>query len=99
MVLWGNERYQESLHETEQCLCKAPNFGGADTYRAMILIYAKGSDQQVVKIDGMVTTTMKDGQPNTTFKGKWVVVNAKGALAGIKGEGTYSGQFTAEDNN
>ena len=74
-------------------------FGGADTYRAMILIYAKGSDQQVVKIDGMVTTTMKDGQPNTTFKGKWVVVNAKGALAGIKGEGTYSGQFTAEDNN
>ena len=99
MVLWGNKRYQESLHETEQCLCKAPNFGGADTYRAMILIYAKGSDQQVVKIDGMVTTTMKDGQPNTTFKGKWVVVNAKGALAGIKGEGTYSGQFTAEDNN
>jgi hypothetical protein len=69
MVLWGNERYQESLHETEQCLRKAPNFGGADTYRAMILIYAKGSDQQVVKIDGMVTTTMKDGQPNTTFKG------------------------------
>ena len=61
------------------------------------VIYAKGSDQQVVKIDGMVTTTMKDGQPNTTFKGKWVVVNAKGALAGIKGEGTYSGHFTAED--
>jgi hypothetical protein len=61
------------------------------------VIYAKGSEQQVVKIDGMVTTTMKDGQPKTTFKGKWVVVNAKGALAGIKGEGTYSGHFTAED--
>ena len=61
------------------------------------VIYAKGSDQQVVKIDGMVTTAMKDGQPNTTFNGKWVVVSAKGALAGIKGEGTYSGYFTAED--
>jgi hypothetical protein len=61
------------------------------------VIYAKGSDQQVVRIDGMVTTTMKDGQPNTTFKGKWEVVNGQGALAGIKGEGTYSGYFTAED--
>ncbi len=61
------------------------------------VIYAKGSDQQVVKIDGMVTTTMKDGQPSTTFKGKWVVVNGNGALAGIKGAGTYSGYFTAED--
>jgi hypothetical protein len=61
------------------------------------VIYAKGPDQQVVKIDGIVTTTMKDGQPNTTFNGKWVVVSGKGALAGIKGEGTYSGYFTAED--
>ena len=61
------------------------------------VIYAKGSDQQVVRIDGMVTTTMKDGQPNTTFKGKWAVVNAKGAFAGTEGAGTYSGYFTAED--
>jgi hypothetical protein len=61
------------------------------------VIYAKESDQQVVKIDGMVTTTMKDGRPNTTFKGKWVIVDGKGALAGTKGEGTYSGYFTAED--
>jgi hypothetical protein len=61
------------------------------------VIYAKGSDQQVVKIEGMVTTTMKEGRPNTTFKGNWVVVNAKGALAGTKGDGTYSGYFTAED--
>jgi TolB-like protein/DNA-binding winged helix-turn-helix (wHTH) protein/Tfp pilus assembly protein PilF len=38
MVLWGNERYQEALHETEECLRKAPNFGGADTYRAMALV-------------------------------------------------------------
>ena len=38
MILWGNERYQEALDETEQCLRKAPNFGGADTYRAMALV-------------------------------------------------------------
>lgn len=61
------------------------------------VIYSKGSDQEVIKIDGMVTTTMKDGKPNTTFKGNWVIVNAKGALAGIEGKGTYSGYFTAED--
>jgi hypothetical protein len=61
------------------------------------VIYSKGSDQEVVKIDGMVTTTMKDNQPNTTFKGSWSIVNGTGALAGVKGEGTYSGYFTAED--
>jgi hypothetical protein len=57
----------------------------------------KGSDQLVVQIDGDVTTSMKDGKPNTTFKGKYVFVSGTGALAGAEGEGTYSGYFTAED--
>ena len=61
------------------------------------VIYSKGSDQEVVKFDGIVTTTMKDGKPNTAMKGKYSVVSATGALAGIKGEGTYSGYFTAQD--
>ena len=61
------------------------------------VIYTKGSDRQVVKFDGTVTTTMKDGKPNTTMKGKYVLVNGTGALAGIEGEGTYAGYFTAED--
>ena len=61
------------------------------------MIYSKGSDQEVVKFDGMVTTTMKDGKPNTAMKGKYSIVSATGALAEIKGEGTYSGYFTAED--
>jgi len=38
MILWGNERYQEALEEADECLRKAPNFGGADTYRAMALV-------------------------------------------------------------
>ena len=38
MILWGNERYQEALDEAEECLRKAPNFAGADTYRAMALV-------------------------------------------------------------
>lgn len=38
MILWGNERYQDALDEAEDCLRKAPNFGGADTYRAMALV-------------------------------------------------------------
>jgi hypothetical protein len=61
------------------------------------VIYSKGSDQQVVKIDGMVTTTMKDGRPNTTFKGSWTIAGGAGSLAGIEGKGTYAGYLTAED--
>lgn len=61
------------------------------------VIYSKGADQEVVEIDGMVTTTMKDGQPNTTFKGNWVIVSGAGALTGIEGSGTYTGYFTAAD--
>ena len=38
MILWGNERYQEALEEAEACLRMAPNFAGADTYRAMALV-------------------------------------------------------------
>jgi TolB-like protein/Tfp pilus assembly protein PilF len=37
-VLWSNERYQEALDETEECLRKTPNFGVADTYRVMCLV-------------------------------------------------------------
>jgi TolB-like protein/Tfp pilus assembly protein PilF len=37
MILWGNERYRESLAEFEECLRKTPNFRGADTYRVMCL--------------------------------------------------------------
>lgn len=38
MTLWGNERYQEALDEAEECLRKAPAFGGAHTYRVMCLV-------------------------------------------------------------
>lgn len=61
------------------------------------VIYQKDSDQEVVKFDGLVTTTMKNGQPNTTFKGTYVIVNGVGPLAGIEGEGTYAGYFTTAD--
>ncbi len=61
------------------------------------VIFSKGPDQLVIKLSGMTTTTMKDGQPNTTFKGSFSAVDGKGALADPEGEGTYSGYFTAED--
>jgi len=61
------------------------------------VIFKKDTNQQVVKYDGTVTTTMQDGQPKTTMKGKYVIVDGTGALAGIEGEGTYAGYFTAED--
>ena len=61
------------------------------------VIFKNGPDEQLVRFEGMVTTTMKDGQPNTTMKGKYSIVSTSGALAGTEGEGTYSGHFTAED--
>lgn len=62
------------------------------------VIYSKGSDQLVVRIDGMVTTTMKNDQPNTTFEGKYEFIRGAGTLADIEGEGTYSGYFKSEDD-
>jgi TolB-like protein len=38
MILWGHERYQQALDEEEECLRKAPAFGGAHTYRVMCLV-------------------------------------------------------------
>ena len=60
-------------------------------------IFIKGPDQEVVRFEGMVTTTMKDGKPNTTMKGTYAIVGGTGKLAGIEGGGTYTGYFTAED--
>jgi TolB-like protein/Tfp pilus assembly protein PilF len=37
MVLWGAERYQESLESLEECLRKAPRFEAAETYRVIAL--------------------------------------------------------------
>lgn len=69
---------------------------GSGSQRGYV-IFSKGSEQRVVGIEGAVTTTMKDGQPNTTVKGNWTIVGGKGSLAGQKGEGSYSGHFTSPD--
>jgi hypothetical protein len=61
------------------------------------VIYRKGSDQEVVRFEGQVMTTMKDGHPNTKMKGKYEIVGGTGALSGIQGNGAYAGYFTAED--
>jgi hypothetical protein len=61
------------------------------------VIFSKDSDQLIVTFEGAVTTTLKDGRPNTTMKGKYAITSATGALVGSQGEGSYSGYFTAED--
>lgn len=61
------------------------------------VVFSKGNDQQVVRFEGRVTTTMKDGKPNTTMEGTYAVIGGAGALAASGGEGTYTGYFTAED--
>ena len=60
-------------------------------------IFSNAGDQQIVKIDSVVTTIMKDGQPSTTMKGKWSIVKATGHLDGTRGDGTFTGYFTAKD--
>ncbi len=60
-------------------------------------IFSNGADQQIVKIDSVVSTIMKDGQPSTTMKGKWWIEKATGHLDGIRGDGTFTGYFTAKD--
>jgi tetratricopeptide (TPR) repeat protein len=37
MILWGAERYQDSLEALEECLRKAPQFAAAETYRVIVL--------------------------------------------------------------
>jgi hypothetical protein len=61
------------------------------------VIYQKGPDQEVVRFEGQVMTTMKDGHPDTRMKGKYDLVGGAGALSVIQGEGAYTGYFTAED--
>ena len=60
------------------------------------VIYSKGSERQIVKIDGAITTVMRDGKPKTTFKGTYIFAPDDGTI-GVAGRGTYSGYFTAED--
>lgn len=60
--------------------------------------FTNGADQQVVRIEGMITTTLnEEGEPSTTMKGEWVIIKGSGRYEGIKGDGTYAGYFTAED--
>lgn len=58
----------------------------------------KGSDTAVAQWQGKVTTTMSaDQRPMTSFSGTWRYVHGAGKYAGIKGNGTYKGQFVAAD--
>jgi hypothetical protein len=61
------------------------------------VIFSKGPDQFVVKLSGQVSTTLVKNQPKTTIEGTWTSVNGTGALAGVEGHGTYSGESMPED--
>ena len=54
-------------------------------------------DETVTRFSGLVSTTLTpDGQPNTTFSGRWENVNGTGQYTGITGSGVYNGHFTSE---
>jgi hypothetical protein len=61
------------------------------------VVFSKGADELLVRFEGTVATTMKDGKPNTTMNGDYSVVGGGGTLAGMGGGGVYNGYFTAED--
>jgi hypothetical protein len=62
------------------------------------VVFTNDSDEIVVRIKGMITTTLNDdGTPNTSFKGEWAYINGAGRYEGVAGDGTYAGYFTAED--
>ena len=45
VILWGNERLQDALAQTEECLRKAPSFGAAEIYRIIILVGLGRADE------------------------------------------------------
>ena len=58
----------------------------------------KGADTAVAQWQGKVVTTMAaDQRPMTSFSGTWRYIHGAGQYAGIKGSGTYKGQFVAAD--
>ena len=58
----------------------------------------KGSDAMTAKWHGKVTTVMgRDKKPRTSFKGTWSYVQGAGRYQNLKGNGTYEGEFLAED--
>jgi hypothetical protein len=57
----------------------------------------KAADTLTAKWSGKVTTTMANNQPSTSFNGTWEYVYGSGQYAGVKGKGTYKGQFLAKD--
>lgn len=69
---------------------------GSGPHRGYV-VFSQGADRQIVRVVGAVKTVMKGGRPNVTMGGKYEVVGGAGMLAGGKGEGTYTGYFTAED--
>lgn len=58
----------------------------------------KGGDQVIATWHGTVRTVLgPDQQPQTSFKGTWEYTLGTGAYRGIEGQGTYEGEFVAED--
>lgn len=50
----------------------------------------------VAQWQGTVSTVVKDGVPNTSFKGTWKLISGSGKFENIKGRGVYDGYFTSE---
>ncbi len=70
---------------------------GNGTHQGYYMMTKNGSSA-TAKWHGQVTSTMgPDNQPRTSFKGTWEYTGGTGEYSGIKGSGTYEGQFLAKD--
>jgi hypothetical protein len=61
-------------------------------------ILSKDGSETVAKITGAIKTVLSsEGKPLTTMSGEWKYVKGTGVYEGCTGQGTYQGNFTAEN--
>ena len=95
-----------NLHEIDRC--DDPALDNADVKVVGVSDYTAGSgehwgyrmvtlpdgDQTFASYEGTtVTVAGEEGNPKTTFSGKWWYTSGTGKFKGIRGSGTYSGRM------
>lgn len=91
----GGNSFMDGASVTNQEIAQLFQGNGDE---AGYITFSKDDGLTVAKWNGHITTVMKDGNPMTTFKGKWEYASGTGKYAGIKGKGDYNGYFTSQTN-
>ena len=57
------------------------------------LVFSQHGEASYTRWTGRVTTTLTDGNPNSTLEGAWTKVGGTGRYDGVTGSGTYTGRM------